>query len=81
MAFSKAARLLLLTQLPFLVDCHLKLNNSVPYSKAHFNSTLSKTSPPDQNNQTFLVNQSALAVLTHGSSIKKTISSPENLRL
>ncbi|KAI4728317.1 hypothetical protein E4T49_03964 [Aureobasidium sp. EXF-10728] len=34
MAFSSTYRVLLLAQLPFLVDCHLKLNNPVPYSKS-----------------------------------------------
>ncbi|KEQ71955.1 hypothetical protein M436DRAFT_49674 [Aureobasidium namibiae CBS 147.97] len=34
MAISSAAKTLLLTQLPFLVNCHLKLNNPVPYSKS-----------------------------------------------
>jgi hypothetical protein len=34
MALSTTARLLLFAQLPFLVDCHLKLNNPVPYSKS-----------------------------------------------
>ncbi|KAH0261128.1 hypothetical protein KCU91_g14209, partial [Aureobasidium melanogenum] len=33
MAFSSTAKLFLLAQLPFMVDCHLKLNNPVPYSK------------------------------------------------
>lgn len=33
MGFSTTAKLLLLTQLPSLVDCHLRLNNPVPYSK------------------------------------------------
>jgi hypothetical protein len=34
MALSTTAKFLLLAQLPFLVDCHLKLNNPVPYSKS-----------------------------------------------
>jgi hypothetical protein len=34
MAFSTTTKLLLLAQLPFLVECHLKLNNPVPYSKS-----------------------------------------------
>ncbi|KAI4801238.1 hypothetical protein E4T44_11651 [Aureobasidium sp. EXF-8845] len=34
MGFSTTAKLILLTQLPSLVDCHLKLNNPVPYSKS-----------------------------------------------
>ena len=34
MAFSTTAKILLLAQLPFLVNCHLKLNDPVPYSKS-----------------------------------------------
>ena len=34
MTISSTAKILLLTQLPLLVNCHLKLNNPVPYSKS-----------------------------------------------
>ncbi|CAD0083102.1 unnamed protein product [Aureobasidium vineae] len=34
MSFSSTYKILLLAQLSFLVDCHLKLNNPVPYSKS-----------------------------------------------
>jgi hypothetical protein len=69
MAFSTTTKLLLLAQLPFLVECHLK-----------FNSILSETSHQDQINRTSLANRSELAVLTHGSSTKKTNWLLANLR-